>query len=347
MFFLGSIAVGTVYCGCVLSPSKEDMSEGEMVEVSWTQAVMFPVTSSILLLGLFYYFWVLQYLMLFVVVTGSGTAVFDILVRLGAQYLKTDNDYRVKYGAMVISGVVLLEWFLSGNWIAHDILGVSLSLLFMSALRFPNLRMATVCMMLLFVYDMFWVFGSEHVFEGKNVMVEVATKQATNPVNDIGRAVGSSWLQQLGQKHVELPIKLLYPVVQVAADGRAMAGYMMLGLGDISLPGLLVNLALQFDREHSAANLSPPGPSASSMELGEEDRPSKQSAPSPPLLLFQHAWAGYSGGLACAFLCSLVFEAAQPALIYIIPGILVPLVWRAHSMGVLGELWLGVKRDRE
>ena len=345
MLFLGTVAVGTVYFGCVTCPTREDMKEGELVEVTWMQALMFPVTSSAVLLLMFYHFWVLQYIVLFLVVTGSSSAVYDILVRLGNHYLKTENDNRVKYGAMVVSAVVLLEWLLNGNWIAHNILGVSLSLLFIAAMRFPNLKVATLCMLLLFVYDLFWVFGSEHVaaFEGKNVMVEVATKQASNPVNDIGHAVGSSWLQQLGQKHIELPIKLLYPVEQVAADGRAIvADYMMLGLGDIALPGLLVNLALQFDREHGAS--LPSAFTASSMEQGED--PSKRH-PSHPLLLFQHAWVGYSVGLACAFLCSLVFKAAQPALIYLVPGILLPLLCRAHFCGVLGELWHGVKRDRE
>ena len=108
-------------------------------------------------------------------------------------------------------------------------------------MRFPNLKTATLCLLLLFVYDAFWVFGSEHlaVFEGKNVMVEVATKQAANPAYEAGAALGWEWMRLLGNAHLELPIKLLYPTTQNS--------YQMLGLGDIALPGILVNLAYHFD----------------------------------------------------------------------------------------------------
>lgn len=68
-----------------------------------------------------------------------------------------------------------------------------------------------------------------------DIQPSVATKAATNPVYDLGAALQLPLLQQVTQ-HVELPIKLLFPTFVASAKG----GYyrmMMLGLGDIALPG--------------------------------------------------------------------------------------------------------------
>ena len=84
MLFLGTVAVGTVYFGCVTCPTREDMKEGELVEVTWMQALMmFPVTSSAVLLLMFYHFWVLQYIVLFLVVTGSSSEISSSRTRIG------------------------------------------------------------------------------------------------------------------------------------------------------------------------------------------------------------------------------------------------------------------------
>ncbi|XP_024372356.1 signal peptide peptidase 2 [Physcomitrium patens] len=84
---------------------------------------------------------------------------------------------------------------------------------------------ATAATMLsgLLLYDVFWVFGSSHVF-GDNVMVTVAT----SPVFDG-------------------PMKLIFPQL----NANAANPYSILGLGDIAAPGLLIALMLRFDRSRS------------------------------------------------------------------------------------------------
>ena len=51
----------------------------------------------------------------------------------------------------------------------------------MAAVRLPNVRIATFLFSGLLCYDLFWVFFSQRFFE-TNVMVNVATKTAENPI---------------------------------------------------------------------------------------------------------------------------------------------------------------------
>jgi len=48
--------------------------------------------------------------------------------------------------------------------------------------RVPSLKISTLLLLGLLVYDVFWVFYSSSVFSA-NVMVEVAVKKAKNPVS--------------------------------------------------------------------------------------------------------------------------------------------------------------------
>lgn len=84
---------------------------------------------------------------------------------------------------------------------------------------------ATAAAMLcgLLLYDVFWVFGSSHVF-GDNVMVTVATSSAFDG-----------------------PMKLIFPQF----NANAANPYSILGLGDIAAPGLLIAFMLRFDRSRS------------------------------------------------------------------------------------------------
>lgn len=66
----------------------------------------------------------------------------------------------------------------------------------------------------LFVYDIFWVFGT-------NVMVTVA-------------------------KSFEAPIKLVFPQ-DLLEKGLHGSNFAMLGLGDIVVPGIFIALLLRFD----------------------------------------------------------------------------------------------------
>ncbi|KAG7037590.1 Signal peptide peptidase [Cucurbita argyrosperma subsp. argyrosperma] len=88
-------------------------------------------------------------------------------------------------------------------------------------------------------------------------------------------------------KSFDAPIKLLFPT----AD--AVRPFSMLGLGDIVIPGIFVALALRFD--------------ASRGKNGQ---------------YFTSAFAGYTFGLVLTIIVMNWFQAAQPALLYIVPAVI-------------------------
>ncbi|KVI05209.1 Peptidase A22B, signal peptide peptidase [Cynara cardunculus var. scolymus] len=88
-------------------------------------------------------------------------------------------------------------------------------------------------------------------------------------------------------KSFDAPIKLLFPS---RIDTRPFS---MLGLGDIVIPGIFVALALRFD-----------------VSRGKESH------------YFKSAFLGYTAGLVVTIVVMNWFQAAQPALLYIVPGVI-------------------------
>ncbi|KAI0743595.1 signal peptide peptidase-domain-containing protein [Daedaleopsis nitida] len=107
-----------------------------------------------------------------------------------------------------------------------DILALSFSHNALSLLKLDSFKTGCVLLSGLFLYDIWWVFGTE-------VMVKVAT-------------------------NLDVPIKLLWPKSLSFATDR---GFTMLGLGDIVIPGMFVAAALRYDyyrasRHGSSASVS-------------------------------------------------------------------------------------------
>lgn len=88
-------------------------------------------------------------------------------------------------------------------------------------------------------------------------------------------------------KSFEAPIKLLFPTADSARP------FSMLGLGDIVIPGIFVALALRFD-----------------VSRGRKPQ------------YFKSAFLGYTFGLVLTIVVMNWFQAAQPALLYIVPAVI-------------------------
>lgn len=88
-------------------------------------------------------------------------------------------------------------------------------------------------------------------------------------------------------KSFDAPIKLLFPTADAARP------FSMLGLGDIVIPGIFVALALRFD-----------------VSRGKESQ------------YFKSAFIGYTAGLVLTIVVMNWFQAAQPALLYIVPAVI-------------------------
>ncbi|KAJ8016550.1 hypothetical protein DPEC_G00008410 [Dallia pectoralis] len=115
---------------------------------------------------------------------------------------------------LLLSTVVGVWYILKKHWIANNLFGLAFALNGVELLHLNNVSTGCILLGGLFVYDVFWVFGT-------NVMVTVA-------------------------KSFEAPIKLVFPQ-DLLEQGFGASQFAMLGLGDIVIPGIFIALLLRFD----------------------------------------------------------------------------------------------------
>jgi len=113
----------------------------------------------------------------------------------------------------------------------------------------------------------------------------------------------------------DAPIKLLF--LREFATADAKASFSMLGLGDIVIPGIFVALLLRFDAEQAG------------LKAYSEDfvKP-----------YFHTTFFGYILGLLTTVVVMFLFEAAQPALLYLVPACLGASFLPALLRGEVSEL---------
>ncbi|KAI2594339.1 minor histocompatibility antigen H13 isoform X5 [Pongo pygmaeus] len=113
-----------------------------------------------------------------------------------------------------LSSIVGVWYLLRKHWIANNLFGLAFSLNGVELLHLNNVSTGCILLGGLFIYDVFWVFGT-------NVMVTVA-------------------------KSFEAPIKLVFPQ-DLLEKGLEANNFAMLGLGDVVIPGIFIALLLRFD----------------------------------------------------------------------------------------------------
>lgn len=212
-----------------------------------------------------------------------------------------EDDLAVLLAALPALAIVLV-WLMWGHFLANNALGIFTCVLFGAVIRADSFRTITILFSGLFVYDVFFVFFSERIF-GRNVMVEVATSAANNPANIL-----AAWLHLPFSpvKNLALPAKLIFP------DGQGTSS--ILGLGDIVLPIVLLVFLLEID-----------------LRL---EYPIRKA-------FFIRGMVAHLLGLVASFYCNIAFQAAQPALFYIVPLMLSVTALTAQSRRILPALWTG------
>ena len=105
--------------------------------------------------------------------------------------------------------------------------------------------------------------------------------------------------------------------------------FSMLGLGDIVIPGLYLALILRMDMQRKEAASRPRTRSKA-----------KALKKKPPPMYFWAVALGYALGLITTIVVMNIFEAAQPALLYIVPGLLLTTFIRAAFAGEVGKIFL-------
>ncbi len=173
-------------------------------------------------------------------------------------------------------------------------------------------------------------------------------------------------------KNLDQPIKLVFPRPDQPSETPGeppVKSFSMLGLGDIVVPGIMIGLALRFDlymfylREQKRSAESALKADASEKEsepvvvkapyvpvtghwgdwfwtlgLSKDSLPDrlKTAFPKP---YFTASIAGYISGMLTTLGVMSVFHHAQPALLYLVPGVLISLWGTALARGELNEMW--------
>jgi len=153
---------------------------------------------------------------------------------------------------------------------------------------------------------------------------------------------------------LDVPIKLVFPHSKRGG---------MLGLGDVVLPGIVMALALRFDLY--LFYLRKPAPSAISHSLTPDSNPKPSYEPATgrwgdrfwtrtlpksalpadvaaavfPKVYFYASVVGYVVGMATTLMVLNIFNHAQPALLYLVPSVLISLWGTALFRGELKLMW--------
>jgi len=240
------MALFPVYLGSLKSIiyHAKQKASGEPMDILTTKdAAMFPIIASCALFGLYIVFRVfskdyvnmLLGVYFFVIGVGAMTNIFSpymsMILPKSVPLKKfelsikefigdsTEEYFSIKYTThdlicIALCSVVGVWYLLKKHWIANNILGLTFAINGIELLAINSIMTGALLLGLLFIYDIFWVFGTD-------VMVTVA-------------------------KSFDAPIKLVFPQ-DLLVNGLYASKFAMLGLGDIVIPGIYIALLLRFD----------------------------------------------------------------------------------------------------
>ncbi|OEL20495.1 Signal peptide peptidase-like 3 [Dichanthelium oligosanthes] len=311
---LWMMAVGTVACASIwtvvvvgeenaASPGggEENPNAEEVVELQTQTALVFIVTSSLVLLFLFFFkstwsAWLLVFLFCVGAIQGMQYVASSLAIRVcsrcGEPKVKLPGLGNVKVLTLVtlpLAFIFACIWVANQNspsgWVGQDIMGICMMILVLQVVHMPNIKVASTLLITAFCYDIFWVFISPLIFK-KSVMITVAKGSDDGP---------------------SLPMVLKMP-----KEFDSWNGYDMIGFGDILFPGLLVAFSFRFDRTHGK-------------DLTDG--------------YFLGLMIGYAFGLSCTYVGLYLMNSGQPALLYLVPSTLGVITLLGAKRGELSQLW--------
>jgi minor histocompatibility antigen H13 len=210
--------------------------------------------------------------------------------------------------------------FVEKTWWLTNLMGFAFSYTALQLISPTTFDTGSLILAALFVYDVVMVFYTP-------MMVTVA-------------------------KNLDVPIKLLIPR---KSDKDGVAQFSMLGLGDVVLPGMMIALALRFDlylhylrlQKTVKTNEHPTGKETTEVVKAPYVAPSKhwanqfwtqswtggQSNALPAIgalgsfkkTYFWTSVVGYIVGMITTLFVMITFQHPQPALLYLVPGVLISL----------------------
>jgi len=124
-------------------------------------------------------------------------------------------------------------------------------------------------------------------------------------------------------KDLKAPIKLIFPRPAVVERPN------MLGLGDIVLPGIYIALLLRYDVMRTYSNIN----------FKKITKEGLNALPPLNIRTFYFSLFWYFVALASCLISMWYFNAAQPALLYICPALIFPVMVMAYFRGDFQLLW--------
>ncbi|KAF7706036.1 signal peptide peptidase-like 2 [Silurus meridionalis] len=158
-------------------------------------------------------------------------------------------------------------------WALQDTLGMACCLYILKTYKLPSFRACALLLVSLLVYDVFFVFISPYFTKsGESIMVEVGVGPSDSSTQE------------------KLPMVLKVPYLNLGKASLCSHPFMLLGLGDILIPGFLIAYCHRFDVLISSSRV-----------------------------YFLVSIFGYTMGLVLSFVCVWLLQSAQPALLYLVP----------------------------
>ena len=156
------------------SDNDKEKRESNVTTLDSLQAMCLPLGASFSLLIMFFFFDSMQ--LLFAVCTAViATVALAFLLLPMCQYLVrpcNSSKGKISLGmcgrftlaellSVAISICVVCVWILTGHWALMDFMGMGLCVAFIAFVRLPSLKVSTLLLTGLLLYDVFWVFFSQ------------------------------------------------------------------------------------------------------------------------------------------------------------------------------------------
>ena len=244
--------------------------------------------------------------------------------------------------SLIVALVAVFCYNLFGKpWWLTNLMGFGFAYNVLQLMSPTTFWTGTLILSSLFFYDIYFVFFTP-------IMVTVATK-------------------------LEIPAKLLFPRPSGPDEDPTKQALSMLGLGDVVLPGIMIGLALRYDLylfylrkqkrkivvEEINKSKEIDKDSSSTSEIvkvtwqpatggwgerfwlgrGGSGTDTHHNSGSFPKTYFHASLVGYVLGMLCTLSIMHIYGHAQPALLYLVPGVLGSLWGTAFLKGDIKTMW--------
>ncbi|CAF4066161.1 unnamed protein product [Rotaria sordida] len=241
--------------------------------------------------------------------------------------------------AMCISLTLVIIWYIYRHtdwaWILQDILGAAICITVTSIYRLGNMRAITIILVAFFFYDIFFVFITPYIpiFQQSPNLSNSNNTTTVRPLTEPSSSLSSSNTYIISRKPKRNPSVMEQVALGIGTNGEVVpllfilpafipeneidpcttVQKSMLGYGDIILPGILLTFCKIFD-------------------IASNNR--------WPIYYIQSV-ISYFIGLSLTHVALYLMNTAQPALLYLVPCLLISTIITGLCRRELKELYTG------